>query len=165
MRATLAPLVSLADADLPRFSVERFYPDYYTSTRPNPTGLPDTLAYGGKSFDVSLTSADVRKVANLDNTKVVLIRPGFSTHAMNMGQRYVQLNSTFTAKADGSAVLHVSQVPPNPAILAPGPALIFVVVNGVPSEGQWVTIGNGELGTQEVRCVYCFRLLPSSRPS
>lgn len=80
----------------------------------------------------------------------MLIRPGFSTHAMNMGQRYVQLDSTFTANADGSAVLHVGQVPPNPAILAPGPCLLFVVVNGIPSEGQWVTIGNGELGAQTV---------------
>lgn len=70
---------------------------------------------------------------------------------MNMGQRYVQLNSTFTAAADGSATLHVSQVPPNPAILVPGPVLAYVVVNGVPSEGVWVNVGNGELGKQEVK--------------
>ncbi|ORY61159.1 copper radical oxidase [Leucosporidium creatinivorum] len=141
------------------YRVERFYPDYYTSARPAPTGLPKTLGYGGKYFDVSLSADDVRKVANLDNTKVVLIRPGFSTHAMNMGQRYVQLDSTFTANSDGSAVLHVSQVPPNPAILAPGPCLIFVVVNGIPSEGQWVTIGNNKLGAQTVSAA---QTLPAS---
>lgn len=67
-----------------------------------------------------------------------------------MGQRYVQLNSTYTANSSGAAVLHVSQVPPNPAILAPGPALIFVVVNGVPSQGQWIVVGNGQLGPQPV---------------
>ena len=39
-----------------------------------------------------------------------------------MGQRYVQLDSTYTGNSDGSATLHVSQLPPNPAILAPGPA-------------------------------------------
>lgn len=132
------------------YRVERFYPDYYTSTRPQPTGLPETLGYGGASFDVKLSAIDVGQLSNLDNTKVVLIRPGFSTHAMNMGQRYVQLNSTYTADSTGAATLHVSQVPPNPAILVPGPALIFVVVNGVPSEGQWVTIGNGQLGPQPV---------------
>lgn len=44
-----------------------------------------------------------------------------------MGQRMVVLNSTYTGFGDNSAVLHVSQVPPNPAILAPGPALLFVV--------------------------------------
>ena len=64
------------------YRVERFYPDYYTATRPSPTGLPTSISYGGNYFDVSLSSTDVGKIANLDNTKVVLIRPGFSTHAM-----------------------------------------------------------------------------------
>lgn len=41
-------------------------------------------------------------------------------------------------------------MPPNPAILVPGPALIFVVVNGVPSTGQWVMIGNGQMGDQPI---------------
>lgn len=39
-----------------------------------------------------------------------------------MGQRFLQLNSTYTGNSDGSAVLHVSQVPPNAALFAPGPA-------------------------------------------
>ena len=67
-----------------------------------------------------------------------------------MGQRYVQLNSTYTGNAGGTAVLHVSQIPPNPAILAPGPALFFVNVNGVPSIGVQVMIGSGKLGVQEI---------------
>ncbi|GAA6063549.1 hypothetical protein JCM10212_002661 [Sporobolomyces blumeae] len=132
------------------YRVERFYPDYFTSARPNVTGLPTSLSYGGDYFDIQLSSADVGSVSNLDNTRVTLIRPGFSTHAMNMGQRFLQLNSTFTANSDGSATLHVSQMPPNPAIFVPGPALLFVVVNGVPSTGQWVTVGNGQLGDQPV---------------
>lgn len=65
-----------------------------------------------------------------------------------MGQRMVQLDSSYTGNSDGSGVLHVSQLPPNPAILAPGPALIFTVVNGVPSIGTQVMIGSGKLGTQ-----------------
>jgi hypothetical protein len=36
---------------------------------------------------------------------------------MNMGQRHVELETAFTVNADGSAVLHVSQLPPNAAIL------------------------------------------------
>jgi len=39
-----------------------------------------------------------------------------------MGQRFVQLENTYTGNADGSGVLYVSQLPKNPAILAPGPA-------------------------------------------
>lgn len=33
------------------------------------------------------------------------------------GQRHVELRTSFTVAEDGSAVLHVSQLPPNPAIL------------------------------------------------
>lgn len=39
-----------------------------------------------------------------------------------MGQRLLQLDSTYTGNADGTGVLHVSQMPPNPAIFVPGPA-------------------------------------------
>jgi hypothetical protein len=66
-----------------------------------------------------------------------------------MGQRMVQLDSSYTGNSDGSAFLHVSQMPPNPAILVPGPAFIFVVVNGVPSVGVQVMIGSGQIETQK----------------
>jgi hypothetical protein len=65
-----------------------------------------------------------------------------------MGQRSVTLNSTYTSNPDGTAALHVSQIPPNPAILAPGPAMIFVVVNGVPSVGQFIMVGSGNIEVQ-----------------
>lgn len=76
-----------------------------------------------------------------------------------MGQRYVELDSSYTGNADGTGVLSVSQLPPNPAILAPGPALIFVTVNGVPSLGQQIMVGSGKLGKQTVAAV---QTLPSS---
>jgi hypothetical protein len=66
----------------------------------------------------------------------------------NMGQRYVQLNASYTGYYNNTATLHVSQLPPNPAILAPGPAFIFVLVNGVPSIGVPVMVGSGQLGQQ-----------------
>ncbi|POW20665.1 hypothetical protein PSHT_03295 [Puccinia striiformis] len=130
------------------YKVERFYPDYYNKPRPKPTGLPTTISYGGNSFDLKLSKDDLNGSDALEQTKVVIIRPGFSTHAINMGQRYVQLRSTYDTNSDGSATLHVSQLPPNPAILAPGPAFIYVVVKGVPSIGVMVMVGNGQLGTQ-----------------
>ena len=68
-----------------------------------------------------------------------------------MGQRMVVLNSTYTGFSNNSgAVLHVSQVPPNPAIIAPGPALLFVVVKGVPSVGIQVMVGSGQIGPQPI---------------
>ncbi|KAJ7217754.1 glyoxal oxidase [Mycena pura] len=134
------------------YRTERFYPSYYNERRPEPMGLLSMLSYGGESFDVQLSSEDLGGDAhNAENATVVVIRTGFSTHVMNMGQRYVQLDSTYTAYGENNtATLHVSQVPPNPAILAPGPALIFVVVNGVPSVGLQVMIGSGVIGNQAV---------------
>jgi hypothetical protein len=40
-------------------------------------------------------------------------------------------------------------MPPNPAIFAPGPALLFVVVKGVPSIGVHVMIGSGHIEEQK----------------
>ncbi|KAH9892649.1 DUF1929-domain-containing protein [Cubamyces lactineus] len=131
------------------YRVEYFYPSYYNERRPEPQGLLKQLSYGGPYFNVSLTHDDLAgDVNNIKNTEVVLLRTGFSTHTMNMGQRFLQLNSTYTGNADGSGVLHVSQVPPNPALFAPGPALLFVVVNGVPSVGVQVMVGSGQIGEQ-----------------
>ncbi|QRV93538.1 glyoxal oxidase [Ceratobasidium sp. AG-Ba] len=93
-------------------------------------------------------------------TEVVIIRPGFSTHALNMGQRYVELQSTYTGNEDGSGTLHVSQLPPNPSIFPPGPALIFVVLNGVPSVGQQIMVGSGKIEKQKTAAV---QELPESR--
>lgn len=71
-----------------------------------------------------------------------------------MGQRYVELNTSYTAyEGNNTALIHVSQLPPNPAIIAPGPAFVFVVVKGVPSIGQQVMLGSGQLGTQTVLAV------------
>lgn len=65
------------------FRVERFYPPYYNKRRPEPKGLLSQLSYGGKPFDVQLSSDDLfDDVNNVVNARVVLIRPGFSTHAM-----------------------------------------------------------------------------------
>lgn len=56
-----------------------------------PTGIPKSLGYGGKYFNIALSASDVGAASNLDSTKVTIVRPGFSTHAMNMGQRFLQL--------------------------------------------------------------------------
>lgn len=132
--------------------VERFYPFYYSMRRPEPVGLPTTLGYGGPYFNITLSSTDLgtNPKAALDNTRVVIMKTGFSTHAINFGQKLVQLNSTYTLDDSGAATLHVSQMPPNVAILAPGPAWIYVVVDEVPSVGQPIMIGSGKIETQNV---------------
>ncbi|KIM86629.1 glyoxal oxidase [Piloderma croceum F 1598] len=133
------------------YKIEYFYPSYFSAqTRPQPTGVPATLSYGGNSFDITVPSNSYSGSANTAaaNTSVVVIRTGFTTHGMNMGQRLLQLNNTYTVNSDGSIALHVSQFPPNPAIFPPGPALLFVVVMGIPSNATYVIVGNGQIGTQ-----------------
>lgn len=133
------------------YRAEKFYPDYFTRTRPSPSALPKTLSYGGNYFNVSLKSTDLGKQSSaLPKTIVSVVRTGYSTHAMNMGQRFLQLNSTYTLNDDGSGILHVSQMPPCVACFPPGPAMMFVVVDGVPSNGVMVMVGNGQIGTQTI---------------
>jgi len=142
------------------YRTELFYPLYYNQRRPQPQGLLSQYSYGGPNFVVSLSSDDLfGNVDNVKTAKVVIIRTGFATHAMNFGQRYVELASSYTAyQANSTAILHVNQLPPNPAVIVPGPALIFVVVNGVPSIGLQVMLGSGQLGPQPV-------LTPDSLPA
>ncbi|KAG6896649.1 hypothetical protein C0992_006847 [Termitomyces sp. T32_za158] len=134
------------------YKAEIFYPPYFKAAiRPVPSGVPQTISYGGNYFDISITKSSYTGSANdaAGNTTVVLVRGGFSTHAMSMGQRHLQLNNTFTVNSNGSITLHVAQAP-NPNIFQPGPALLFVNVRGIPSHGSMVIVGNGQIGPQSV---------------
>jgi hypothetical protein len=144
------------------YTAEIFYPPYFSaSTRPTFSGAPQTLSYGGSSFDLTVPSNAYSGSGNAAaaNTTVVLLRGGFTTHAMNMGQRFLQLNNTYTVNSDNSITLHVAQVPPNPNIFTPGPALMFVVINGIPSNGTMVIVGNGQVGPQPTQAT---TVLPAS---
>jgi hypothetical protein len=136
------------------YRVERFYPWYYNQRRPEPAGIPSSLTYGGQYFDLTLDSDDLfGNISNANEVKVQLIKTGFSTHAINFGQRMVELDTTFTTTTDGGITLHVSQVPPNAALLTPGYAWLFVVVNGVPSVGVRVMVGSGQIEEQTMLAV------------
>ena len=144
------------------YRIERFYPWYFNKPRPFPQGWPTSLTYGGNSFDLTLTSDDLNGdgAGALEQTTVMLIRTGYATHAINFGQRALQLDNTYTLNDDGSAVLHVSQIPPNPSMFAPGPAWLFCVVNGVPSIGVEVVVGSGKI---EVQSTLAVSPLPASK--
>lgn len=135
------------------YRLEQWYPTWYNDPRPTQPNVTQ-IAYGGGSFDVPLSNSDLsNNITNIMNAKVVVIRSGFATHGVNFGQRYLELNSTYTARQDGTVggTLHVSNMPPNANIFQPGPAMLFLVVNGIPSNGQHVMIGTGQLGDQRVQ--------------
>ncbi|KAF8234472.1 DUF1929-domain-containing protein [Tricholoma matsutake] len=133
------------------YRAEIFYPSYFqATTRPAPTGMPNTISYGGNPFDITIPPSSYSGSANdaASNATVVLLRGGFTTHAMNMGQRFMQLNNTYTVHNDSFITLHCAQAYPNPNLLQPGPALLFVTISGIPSNGTMVIVGNGQIGPQ-----------------
>jgi hypothetical protein len=157
-----ADVYPLEDRYGTEYRVERFYPPYFSaSRRPQPTGLPDRLSYGGDPFTIELSKEDLFGDAqNINTIKVTFIRPGYSTHAINFGQRAIKLQWShkkldnggvrlFEKLDNGGVRLFVQQLP-SPTIFAPGPALLHVVVAGIPSEGKFVMAGNGKIGKQTV---------------
>jgi len=79
---------------------------------------------------------------------VAITQGGFTTHSMNMGQRYMQLSNTYAFNKDGSIPLHISQPPPNPNLFQSGPALLRVVTNGIPRNGTLLIVSNGQFSGQ-----------------
>ncbi|KAF9039008.1 copper radical oxidase [Hymenopellis radicata] len=133
------------------YALEIFYPPYFSaSVRPTFTGAPTTLSYGGAYFDLTISKDSYSGKSNdaAARATCVVVRGGWTTHAMNMGQKFLQLNNTYTVNDDGSIVLHCSQMPPNSNIFQPGPALLFVTVNDIPSNGTHVIVGSGSIETQ-----------------
>jgi hypothetical protein len=147
------------------YTAEYFYPPYFSAkTRPAPQNVPKTLSYGGKPFDITVPPSSYSGKSDnaAGNTTVWLIRPGFTTHGMNMGQRIMQLNSTFTVQSNGTIIIHTAQLPPSANLFQPGPALLFVTINGIPSIGTFVTVGSGNIETQPTAAV---SVLPASQKS
>ena len=132
------------------YVLEQWYPEYYFEPRPKPQGMPDVIKYGGKSFNVTIDANYMNPDNNANDmankTKFMVIRPGFSTHAVNFGQRSLQLENSYEVHHDGSVTFIVNPMPTNMNIFVPGPALLFATVNGIPSHGKYVFLGGKGLG-------------------
>ncbi|KAG1754392.1 putative copper radical oxidase [Suillus lakei] len=119
------------------YRVEWVGPPYMKRNRPVVRNPPKVLLYGQNlTLSVKLPSSanEARSI------KVALMDLGFVTHAVHANSRLVYLSSSLFS--DG----HSLQItgPPRPAVYPPGPGWIYVVVDGVPSVGFQVMIGNGD---------------------
>ena len=76
---------------------------------PVPKGIPQTLTYGGKSFDITTPASSYSGSSNTAawNAKFVVIRPCWTTHALNVGHHPLQSNNTYPVNKDGSIDYHV----------------------------------------------------------
>jgi hypothetical protein len=86
--------------------------------------------------------------------------------AHSFGQQAAELPCSYTIEKDGTATVHVGQLPPNSNVFvrcillccpqvdvdvtaqAPGPALLFVLMDNVPSVAKYLLIGSGQIGEQ-----------------
>lgn len=145
------------------YQAEIFYPPYFSAkVRPAPKGVPTSYTYGGATFDITIPASSYSgsSDAAAKSAQVNLVRTGWTTHGMNMGQRFLQLANSYTVKSDGTITLHVSQPPPMPEVLQPGPVFTYVVINGVPSVGVYAIVGSGQVEKQTLLAVAA---LPASK--
>ncbi|RKP18323.1 hypothetical protein ROZALSC1DRAFT_15299 [Rozella allomycis CSF55] len=110
-----------------RVEIYRPYYLYFNEQRPKINSIPTDVVRYGETFDIDV---------NGPWDSACLIRSGFVTHSVQMGQRFVGLevigNNTLLA-------------PPNSKIAPPGKYMFFVLNNGAPSEAMWINIGKASL--------------------
>ncbi|KKA22936.1 Glyoxal oxidase [Rasamsonia emersonii CBS 393.64] len=121
------------------FRVEIYTPPYLTGEnihrRPESVWLSHRyLAADSRRFVVSFT---VREHAK--SLKIALYHGGFITHSVHMGHRMIYLD--FEGFIPGSThQIVMVKMPPSTTIAPPGPYVIYVVVDGIPSVGQFVMV-------------------------
>ena len=110
--------------------IEIYSPPYlFKGERADIPTHPEEIQYGG-TFNIRMSTAAFGRQA----TKVVLMRPGSTTHTRNFDQRLVELTMT---KDPLNARRLILTAPPNGNIAPPGYYLLFVLnAQGVPSRGH-----------------------------
>ena len=130
---------SRANPFITEFRVEIYTPPYLSgpNARRRPTNVKidaEELKADGSSFEISVTVPTGAK-----RIEVALYNGGFVTHSLHMGQRmmFLDVNGFRSRRAD--QVIKVT-MPPNGNIAPPGPYVVFVLADGVPSIGQFVLV-------------------------
>lgn len=120
------------------FRVENYVPPYLSGAnankRPTQVVLGSTSLKVGGTFTVQFTVPSGAKAV-----KVALYHGGFVTHSVHMGHRMAFLDTTGWA-AGGTAQKLTVSMPPDTNVVPPGPYVVYVVVDGVPAVGQFVSV-------------------------
>ncbi|KAF4614541.1 hypothetical protein D9613_002982 [Agrocybe pediades] len=115
------------------YRVEWLFPPYMSLKRPEILAAPKLLPFGG-TVQLRVQLVD----GNQNSFQVVLMDFGFVTHAVHANSRLVYLRFSI----QGNIV--TIQGPPNGNVYPPGPGWIFIVADGVPSEGKKTLVGGGQ---------------------
>ncbi|KLO18541.1 copper radical oxidase [Schizopora paradoxa] len=117
------------------YRVEWLQPPYLNAERPVIQSIPNMIKLG----ETVKMTVHLPANANVDTLKVSCMDLGFVTHAVHANSRLVYL----VAKMLDGQTLEVTG-PPNANVYPPGPAWIYLVVDGIPSIGTKVMIGDGQ---------------------
>jgi hypothetical protein len=122
------------------FRVEIYTPPYLSGAnaqrRPTNINLStfSLVADSAQSLTIAFTAPP-----NAQNLKVALYHGGFVTHSLHMGHRMAFLD--FQGFVPGQTQQEVVvAAPPNKNVAPPGPWVVYVVVDGVPGVGQFVSV-------------------------
>ncbi|KAJ6521487.1 glyoxal oxidase N-terminus-domain-containing protein [Mycena vulgaris] len=130
------PAVVLPPTTFPtEFRVEYLNPDFITNNTPRPVirSAPTQIRFNQKAT----LKVTVPPSLLLGKIKVSLMDLGYVTHAQHSNSRLVFLDHTLLGNT-----LEIT-APPNNNIYPPGPAWLFLVADGIYSEGVQVMVGDG----------------------
>ncbi|KZM19873.1 chitin binding [Ascochyta rabiei] len=125
------------DPYVTEFRNEIYTPPYLQGNPARPSAVQistKALKADGSTFTINFSAP-----ANSKAVKVSLYYGGFVTHSVHMGHRLLFLDNT-GFKAGATAQTITVTMPPNRSIAPAGPYVVYVLVDGVPAMGQFVSV-------------------------
>ncbi|EEH41932.2 glyoxal oxidase [Paracoccidioides lutzii Pb01] len=121
------------------FRVEIYTPHYLLEengkNRPSGVVLSNKrLPANGKQFTV-----EFRAHGEAQDVRVVLYHGGFVTHSLHMGHRMLYLEHEGFRPGRKKQRIQ-AKMPPDSNIAPPGPYVVYIVVDGIPSVGQFLMV-------------------------
>ncbi|KAG6853387.1 hypothetical protein C0991_004788 [Blastosporella zonata] len=105
------------------FRAEYLNPPYMTASRPELHNVPSALPFN----HVFTVPVDMPAGLKVNNIQVALIDLGFSTHAFHSSARVVFMNAVLAPNRKSITIT----TPPNNRVYPPGPAWVFLTVDGM----------------------------------
>ncbi|KFY51028.1 hypothetical protein V495_00015 [Pseudogymnoascus sp. VKM F-4514 (FW-929)] len=122
------------------FRVEIYTPPYLIG--PKKLLRPSNVILGSTELKVMNNSTFLVEFSvprNATSVTVSLSQGGFSTHSLHMGSRMIMLDTT-GFKAGLAHQQLVVKMPSKTGIAPPGPYVVYVLADGIPSVGQFVLV-------------------------
>ncbi|KAM3087039.1 hypothetical protein ACMFMG_001149 [Clarireedia jacksonii] len=127
------------DPYVTEFRVENYVPPYLQGDNANKRPTDVKLSSLDFKADGSTMTITFNCPAGAQAATVTLYHGGFVTHSVHMGHRMLHLDATGFNAGQTSQTLTVTR-PPNNNVAPPGPYVVYVLVDGIPAVGQFVTV-------------------------